>query len=435
MSSNFVYLDENNFLKQFSLADDTLIGKTTTDILKNKTLSTDCIWNGTAINSTYIETGIVNNKIVEIDSTNTITSGQYAMFTNNGIKGTALSIDNNNWNGNGTDLAASNIDTGITDDKIVKIDSTNTITAGQYAKFTTTGIKGHTLGAGDVGLGSVENTALSTWSGTSNITTIGTLTGTLSAKKFNSTLTGPDQNAGYINQGGYHFSSGWSIESWYTTWIVFLKSQTCYGFIRTDLAQNKHFAYISFTGQHRNVPNNIDIYNNIDNYKGYIVCSSGDYKTYDIANDILLTNKNAITMNNSLPIIKLSEKKKDKSVFGVLSDKEEEDRFYSAGAFCTPISNKNDEKRVYINSLGEGAIWIVNTNGNLENGDYIQSSDVIGHGEKQEDDILHNYTVAKITCDCDFNLNTDKYECSEFVDTISGNTYRKALVGCTYHCG
>ena len=25
-------------------------------------------------------------------------------------------------------------------------------------------------------------------------------------------------------------------------------------------------------------------------------------------------------------------------------------------------------------------------------------------GEKQDDDLLHNYTVAKITCNCDFSL-------------------------------
>ena len=85
--------------------------------------------------------------------------------------------------------------------------------------------------------------------------------------------------------------------------------------------------------------------------------------------------------------------------------------------------------------MGEGAIWIVNTNGNLENGDYIQSSDVIGMGEKQDSDILHNYTVAKITCDCNFDTNSTKYNCVEFVDSTSGNTYKKAFVGCTYHCG
>ena len=96
---------------------------------------------------------------------------------------------------------------------------------------------------------------------------------------------------------------------------------------------------------------------------------------------------------------------------------------------------KQDDNRVYINSLGEGAIWIVNTNGNLENGDYIQSSDVIGYGEKQTSEFLANYTVAKITCNCNFDINSTKYKCESFVDAISGNTYLKAFVGCTYHCG
>ena len=125
----------------------------------------------------------------------------------------------------------------------------------------------------------------------------------------------------------------------------------------------------------------------------------------------------------------------DKTIFGIISDKEEDNRHYSAGVFCSPISNLNDDKRLYINSIGEGAIWIVNTNGNLENGDYIQSSDVIGMGEKQDDDLLHNYTVAKITCNCDFDINSTKYKCESFVDATSGNTYLKAFVGCTYHCG
>jgi hypothetical protein len=192
---------------------------------------------------------------------------------------------------------------------------------------------------------------------------------------------------------------------------------------------------LSFTGQHRNVPNNIDLYNNINNYVGYIVCSIGNYKTYNYEKKILEEKKNAITINDALPVIELSNKKQQKTVFGVISDKEEEDRKLSVGAFCTPYSNINDHKRLYINSIGEGAIWIVNTNGNLENGDYIQSSDVIGMGEKQDSEFLANYTVAKITCDCNFELNTDNYECIEFVDPTSGNTYKKAFVGCSYHCG
>jgi hypothetical protein len=40
--------------------------------------------------------------------------------------------------------------------------------------------------------------------------------------------------------------------------------------------------------------------------------------------------------------------------------------------------------------------------GPLESGDYITTSNVAGYGQKQESDSLKNYTVAKITMDCDF---------------------------------
>ena len=206
--------------------------------------------------------------------------------------------------------------------------------------------------------------------------------------------------------------------------------------ITATIQDNRHsWHQMNFTGQHRCVPNNINYYNNIDDFIGLIVYATGDYKTYDAYNNILYSDNNAISVNDSLPIVELTCKKKDKAVFGIISDKEEENRRYSAGNFATPISNLNDDKRLYINSLGEGAIWVVNTNGNLENGDYIQSSDVLGMGEKQDSEFLANYTVAKITCNCDFDLNSSKYKCESFVDSISGNTYIKAFVGCTYHCG
>ena len=71
--------------------------------------------------------------------------------------------------------------------------------------------------------------------------------------------------------------------------------------------------------------------------------------------------------------------------------------------------------------------------GNLENGDYITTCEIPGLGMKQDDDLLHNYTVAKITQDCDFRINASNYNVVEF--EYSGSTYRKAFVGCTYHCG
>ena len=41
-------------------------------------------------------------------------------------------------------------------------------------------------------------------------------------------------------------------------------------------------------------------------------------------------------------------------------------------------------------------------NGPLESGDYITTSNVAGYGQKQNSEFLANYTVAKITMDCDF---------------------------------
>ncbi len=91
------------------------------------------------------------------------------------------------------------------------------------------------------------------------------------------------------------------------------------------------------------------------------------------------------------------------------------------------------QEQVRINSIGEGAIWVCDVSGNLENGDYITTCEIPGLGMKQNDDLLHNYTVAKITQDCDFKINASNYNVVEF--EYSGSTYRKAFVGCTYHCG
>ena len=62
---------------------------------------------------------------------------------------------------------------GISNDDVVEIDGSPT--AGQFAKFTTAGITGHTLTSSDIGLGNVENQALSSWAGSSSLTTLGTI--------------------------------------------------------------------------------------------------------------------------------------------------------------------------------------------------------------------------------------------------------------------
>ena len=185
---------------------------------------------------------------------------------------------------------------------------------------------------------------------------------------------------------------------------------------------------IDFTGQHRSVPSDSTTLEELSSNVGKIVVADGEYSN--------LTDK-GISINESIPKVKLSNSRNQKAAFGVISDSEDESdntRTYAIGAFVTVLDKKSeDDHRIIINSLGEGAIWVTNINGNLENGDYITTCEITGYGMLQEDDLLHNYTVAKITMDCDFDLNSDKYECVEI--THNGQTYKAAFVGCTYHCG
>jgi hypothetical protein len=185
---------------------------------------------------------------------------------------------------------------------------------------------------------------------------------------------------------------------------------------------------IDFTGQHRCAPSTSTSYSALSSSVGKIVISDGTYSNLSGAD---------VTVNEAIPKVKLSSARNQKSAFGVVSDSEDENettRTYKHGIYTT-IMDKGDssDNRLYINSLGEGAVWVSNISGSLENGDYITTCEIPGYGMKQDDDLLHNYTVAKITQDCDFDLSSSTYECTEI--THEGITYRAAFVGCTYHCG
>ena len=61
---------------------------------------------------------------------------------------------------------------------------------------------------------------------------------------------------------------------------------------------------------------------------------------------------------------------------------------------------------MYIDSVGKGAVWVLNIKGPLESGDYITTSGIVpGYGQGQSDDVLHNHRVAKIIMDFDFHPN------------------------------
>jgi hypothetical protein len=208
-----------------------------------------------------------------------------------------------------------------------------------------------------------------------------------------------------------------------------------------------------FTGQH---PTNcLDISTETaSNYIGQIVSIAGQgYTAYDLSGN-QVTGKSAILITNATPITKLTTRDMDPTVFGVVTD-----RFNgsidASGNFATYTNSGFETQlfgRIMVNSLGEGAIWVTNYNGNISNGDYICSSPIPGLSRKQDNNRLWNYTIAKATQSCDFNpqfistMTLSTYgdmTISTFVSCMSykcepiefnGSTFMKAFIGCTYHC-
>ena len=158
---------------------------------------------------------------------------------------------------------------------------------------------------------------------------------------------------------------------------------------------------LNFTGQHRCKSENIDLYSNT--YVGYIVGSNG---SYSMIGSTVKTTSNNIHINECLPYVSLSNTENQSNVFGVISnieDKNVESREMTHGVWASVVPKTKGDSRVIVNSLGEGAIWVSNVNGPLINGDYITTSSIPGLGMKQNENQLMNYTVAKITMDCDFD--------------------------------
>jgi hypothetical protein len=158
---------------------------------------------------------------------------------------------------------------------------------------------------------------------------------------------------------------------------------------------------MNFTGQHRTFVEGVPT-QQLEDKEGLIV--SADQNDFIRMSGGVARGNEAITTNESLPIVSFSTKSNDKKCFGVVSTTEDpENRVEIHGNFASNMRKELGDTRVYINSVGEGAVWVTDINGPLESGDYITTSNVAGYGMRQEDDILHNYTVAKITMDCDFN--------------------------------
>jgi len=167
---------------------------------------------------------------------------------------------------------------------------------------------------------------------------------------------------------------------------------TCNGTILGSI--NSEVAYSTFTGQHPTqlLNNNVPVSGSILKSTGNVIYRSG--------------------LSNAWVETTETTSEKDKSVVGV---------YRGEWSTKTEISGMT---HIY-NALGEGQILVTDSGGNIEAGDYICSSARPGHGMLQDDDILHNYTVAKSTETIDF-LDVS-------IDPVLG--YKSYLLACTYHAG
>ena len=193
-----------------------------------------------------------------------------------------------------------------------------------------------------------------------------------------------------------------------------------------------------FTGQHACYVSSVT-QDNVSSFVGLITASDDQGYVSITLNGEVVTGSNAIYSTESLPRVALTTADMQKGVFGIISDKQ---NLPAAVNFSTLNSAYDIQSgfrnalygRLLVNGVGDGALWITNVNGNVSIGDYLCSSCVPGHARVQDDPSgMYNYTVAKATMNCDFDLNSSNYRC-EPID-YNGSTFVRAFIGVTYHCG
>jgi hypothetical protein len=163
----------------------------------------------------------------------------------------------------------------------------------------------------------------------------------------------------------------------------------------------------------------------------------------EVGDIIIATDAFTLTINNSIPYAETVSTAKDKRVVGVCN-KGNQDFMKMAlksetlGEALLDSDGKEIGRKIKdqykdeidniivsgykmgsVNALGEGAINVCSENGNIEAGDYICSSNTRGKGMKQDDDILHSYTVAKALESVNWDEESDSVK----------------MIACTYHCG
>ena len=133
-----------------------------------------------------------------------------------------------------------------------------------------------------------------------------------------------------------------------------------------------------------------------------------------------------MSVDDSRHKVSTAKKSKCKSCIGIVSTGDRRDIALELAEWLV-----DDTYYSYnLNAVGEGGINICSIGGDIESGDYITSSTLAGKGMKQDDDLMHSYTVAKTLEDVIWD------------DEVVGeggcfeqDGYKCKMIACVYTCG
>ena len=128
-----------------------------------------------------------------------------------------------------------------------------------------------------------------------------------------------------------------------------------------------------------------------------------------------------VSISSTLPTVALSDKANDQAVFGVLTREADlpEDHWYTG---------TEGERFAIVNALGEGRVWVSNIGGDIQVGDYLTTSEVVGIGQTQDDNILYSHTLGKAMENVDWESVTETIE-------YNGRSYKVYLIAVVYTSG
>jgi hypothetical protein len=223
-------------------------------------------------------------------------------------------------------------------------------------------------------------------------------------------------SASYVRYGVYASSTGVSYATYYGVYGLANgpSSTPNYGVYGSGATYDFYAGgsgvnYGPFTGSHE-----VKIAPGIKIEKGMIVSVTSETQ---IRND----SKGEVNLSSTLSTIRLSDKENDSGVFGVFI---EEVNLPNGHWY----KGKKGERFGVVNALGEGRVWITDINGEIKTGDYITTSLIPGYGQKQDDDVVHNYTLGKAI----ERVSWDKVD--DFVE-YNGKEYKRYLIAVVYTSG